>query len=540
MQELLGKEMLFGGSKVIILQPSKDNCNERKRQTMKKVLLGSFALTFILIGCSDNENIGGSPMDNGHMGGMGGMGSDNQEDGNNDIGMGGMSGMMNHGDIPRLAASEGINELSIPPVLERQQGQDFDYEVTAQQGTTEFFEGVSTDTYGYNGDLLGPTLKLEEGESVDVKITNDLDEVTTFHWHGLEVPGEIDGGPHGEIQPGESQIITLEADQPAATLWYHPHVHGSTAEQVFKGLSGMLLIAEGAGSDSELPREYGVDDIPLIFQDRLFDKDNQLSYDRLMNQDGTLGDVSIVNGTINPKLTVTKSVMRFRLLNGANARNYTFQLSNGANFTQIASDGGLLDEPVETDTLTLAASERAEILIDFSTMTEEESLAIINDEGTVLLPFEIALEDSPADSANMWTTDEPFLTEQETEMPVSKEIELFGMADMVTINGKKFDMDRIDFRQEQGVTEVWEVYNKPDMMGGMIHPFHIHGTQFKIISRDGEEVEPNEQGLKDSVLVEPGERVKLLVTFPEKGIFVFHCHILEHEDNGMMGQIEVY
>ena len=540
MQELLGKEMLFGGSKVIILQPSKDNCNERKRQTMKKVLLGSFALTFILIGCSDNENIGGSPMDNGHMGGMGGMGSDNQEDGNNDIGMGGMSGMMNHGDIPRLAASEGINELSIPPVLERQQGQDFDYEVTAQQGTTEFFEGVSTDTYGYNGDLLGPTLKLEEGESVDVKITNDLDEVTTFHWHGLEVPGEIDGGPHGEIQPGESQIITLEADQPAATLWYHPHVHGSTAEQVFKGLSGMLLIAEGAGSDSELPREYGVDDIPLIFQDRLFDKDNQLSYDRLMNQDGTLGDVSIVNGTINTKLTVTKSVMRFRLLNGANARNYTFQLSNGANFTQIASDGGLLDEPVETDTLTLAASERAEILIDFSTMTEEESLAIINDEGTVLLPFEIALEDSPADSANMWTTDEPFLTEQETEMPVSKEIELFGMADMVTINGKKFDMDRIDFRQEQGVTEVWEVYNKPDMMGGMIHPFHIHGTQFKIISRDGEEVEPNEQGLKDSVLVEPGERVKLLVTFPEKGIFVFHCHILEHEDNGMMGQIEVY
>ncbi|WP_281862876.1 multicopper oxidase family protein [Planomicrobium okeanokoites] len=504
---------------------------------MKKVLLGSFALTFILIGCSDNENIGGSPIDNGHMGGMG---SDNQEDGNNDIGMGGMSGMMNHGDIPRLAASEGINELSIPPVLERQQGQDFDYEVTAQQGTTEFFEGVSTDTYGYNGDLLGPTLKLEEGESVDVKITNDLDEVTTFHWHGLEVPGEIDGGPHGEIQPGESQIITLEADQPAATLWYHPHVHGSTAEQVFKGLSGMLLIAEGAGSDSELPREYGVDDIPLIFQDRLFDKDNQLSYDRLMNQDGTLGDVSIVNGTINPKLTVTKSVMRFRLLNGANARNYTFQLSNGANFTQIASDGGLLDEPVETDTLTLAASERAEILIDFSTMTEEESLAIINDEGTVLLPFEIALEDSPADSANMWTTDEPFLTEQETEMPVSKEIELFGMADMVTINGKKFDMDRIDFRQEQGVTEVWEVYNKPDMMGGMIHPFHIHGTQFKIISRDGEEVEPNEQGLKDSVLVEPGERVKLLVTFPEKGIFVFHCHILEHEDNGMMGQIEVY
>ena len=506
---------------------------------MKKVILGSFALSFILIGCSDSENTRqsqDSPMDNGHMSGQGGM---NQE-GENERGMGGMGGMMNHGNIPLLAASEGINELPIPPLLEKQQGQDFDYEVTAQEGTTEFFEGISTDTYGYNGDLLGPTLMLEEGESVDVKITNDLDEATTFHWHGLEVPGEIDGGPRDEIQPGDSQIITLEADQPAATLWYHPHVHGSTAEQVFKGLSGMLLINEKSGSESELPDEYGVNDIPLIFQDRLFDENKQLNYDRLMNQDGTLGDVSIVNGTINPKLTVTKPVMRLRLLNGANARNYTFRLSNGASFTQIASDGGLLGEPVETDTLTLAASERAEILIDFSTMTEEESLAIIDDQGAVLLPFDLALDDSSADSAELRTAEEPFLTDQEKTMPVTNDIELFGMADMVTINGKKFDMDRIDFRQEQGVTEVWEVYNRPDMMGGMIHPFHIHGTQFKIISRDGKEVEPNEQGLKDSVLVEPGERVKLLVTFPEKGIFVFHCHILEHEDNGMMGQVEVY
>lgn len=376
--------------------------------------------------------------------------------------------------------------------------------------------------------------------NVNVKVTNELDEPTTFHWHGLEVHGEVDGGPRDDIQPGESQIITLEADQPAATLWYHPNFHESTAEQVFKGLAGMLLIDEAPGSESELPNEYGVDDILLIFQDRLFDENKQLNYDSLMNVDGTLSDTSIVNGTVNPTLTVTKPVMRFRLLNGANARNYTFRLSNGASFTQIASDGSLLNEPVVTDTLTLAASERAEILIDFSSMTDEESLGITNDEGAELLPFDVALDGSPNDSAEMWTADEPFLTEQEITMPVTKEIELFGMMDMVTINGKKFDPDRIDFRQEQGVTEVWEVYNKPDMMGGMIHPFHIHGTQFKIISHDGKETQPNEKGLKDSVLVEPGERVKLLITFPEEGIFVFRCHILEHEDNGMMGQVEVY
>lgn len=487
-------------------------------------------LLLILSACSGNRGGMDSNMMNGEDSdqSMGGM---NQ---------GGMGSMMDHGNVPSLASSEGSNELTIPPLLEKQQGQNYDYEVVAQQGTTEFYKGISTETYGYNGDLLGPTLTIEEGEKVEVKITNDLNEPTTFHWHGLEVAGEIDGGPLDEIQPGESRIITLEADQPAATLWYHPHVHEMTAEQVYRGLSGMLLIDSSDKEELAIPNDYGVNDIPLIFQDRLFSEDKQLNYNQLMDEDGTLGDVSIVNGTINPKLTITKPIMRFRVLNGSNARNYTFSLSNDASFTQIASDGSLLDEPVEIQELTLAASERAEILIDFSKLTAEESLAIINDEGVELLPFDVKLEDATVNPTEKWTTEEPFLTPEEKEMPIEKNIELFGMMDMVTINGKKFDADRIDLRQEQGVTEVWEVYNKKDMMGGMIHPFHIHGTQFKVISRDGKEVDPSEQGLKDSVLVNPGEKVKLLVTFPEKGVYVFHCHILEHEDSGMMGQIEIY
>lgn len=487
-------------------------------------------LLLILSACSGNRGGMDSNMMNGEDSdqSMGGM---NQ---------GGMGSMMDHGNVPSLASSEGSNELTIPPLLEKQQGQNYDYEVVAQQGTTEFYKGISTETYGYNGDLLGPTLTIKEGEKVEVKITNDLNEPTTFHWHGLEVAGEIDGGPLDEIQPGESRIITLEADQPAATLWYHPHVHEMTAEQVYRGLSGMLLIDSSDKEELAIPNDYGVNDIPLIFQDRLFSEDKQLNYNQLMDEDGTLGDVSIVNGTINPKLTITKPIMRFRVLNGSNARNYTFSLSNDASFTQIASDGSLLDEPVEIQELTLAASERAEILIDFSKLTAEESLAIINDEGVELLPFDVKLEDATANPTEKWTTEEPFLTPEEKEMPIEKNIELFGMMDMVTINGKKFDADRIDLRQEQGVTEVWEVYNKKDMMGGMIHPFHIHGTQFKVISRDGKEVDPSEQGLKDSVLVNPGEKVKLLVTFPEKGVYVFHCHILEHEDSGMMGQIEIY
>lgn len=450
----------------------------------------------------------------------------------------GMEEHMDHDDLPELADSTGENELFIPPIIEKSEDDEVDYEIIAQEGKTDFYEKVETETYGYNGDILGPTLRLTEGETVKVRVGNELSEPTTFHWHGLEIPGSEDGGPQQEVLPGEEKIVTLKADQQAASLWYHPHPHELTAKQVFKGLSGMLYVDEK--EESSLPSEYGVDDVPLILQDRLFDDDDQLDYEALMNSDGTIGDTSIVNGTLNPKLTVTKPMMRFRILNGANARNYTVRLSNGAKFMQIAGDGGKLGEPVEVDEITLSSSERAEIIVDFSAFDAADDIALVDEEGSILLPFERDDNLVNEGQALEWEADEPFISEKEKALPVSKEIELYGMMDQVTINGKKFDPERIDFKQKQGKTEVWEVYNKPDEMGGMIHPFHIHGTQFKILSRDGKPVDPKEEGLKDSVLIEPDETVQLLVTFPEKGIFMFHCHILEHEDNGMMGQVEVY
>ncbi|MFS0750915.1 multicopper oxidase family protein [Oceanobacillus sp. 1P07AA] len=502
---------------------------------MKKIILAGAGLLLILTGCTNvtTEQQSGEQTS-----------EEMQHEENMDMNHENMEGMeehMDHDNIPSLQASKGTQELVIPPLLEKQKDSDFDYEVVAQEGTTQFFDGSLTNTYGYNGNLLGPTLQLKEGETVKVKVRNELNEPTTFHWHGLEVPGSEDGGPSDVIQPGESKVVTLKADQPAATLWYHPHPHEMTAEQVFKGLAGMLYVEETDEEAPALPHTYGVDDIPLIFQDRLFDENKQLDYKNLMNNDGTIGDVSLVNGTVNPKLTVTKPLMRFRILNGANARNYTFRLSNDASFTQIASDGGLLREPVETDEITLSPSERAEILIDFSAMESDEPIAITDEEGNALLPFDLEYDGEMKKMESIsWPDNTTFLSEEEKSLPVTKEIELFGMMDKVTINGKKFDPDRIDLRQKKRVLEVWEVYNKPDEMGGMLHPFHIHGTQFKIISRDGREPAPNELGLKDSVLIEPGERVRLLVTFPEEGIYMYHCHILEHEDNGMMGQVEVY
>ncbi|MFC5591633.1 multicopper oxidase family protein [Sporosarcina soli] len=449
-----------------------------------------------------------------------------------------MEGHMSHDEVVSLNDSTGENELKIPSMLERDDEEGVVYTVRAQKGKTEIFDGIETTTYGYNGSFLGPMLRLEKGETVKIRTINELDENTTFHWHGLDVPADADGGPHDVIKPGEEKIIEFEVSQEAATLWFHPHPEGITAEQVYNGLAGLLYIEDDNSKSLGLPSDYGKNDIPLIFQDKLFDDEKQLNFIAAMNDDGTIGDTLLVNGTLNPKLTVDKEKVRLRLLNGSNARNFTFKLNTGDSFVQIATDGGFLNEPVVLKEVTLAPSERAEIIVDFSQMNSENDLALVNEDGSILLPFEVSNQ-SGAVSTIPGEMNDFSLTEEEMELPVTKKVELFGMMDQVTINGKKFDSERIDFTQQQGVTEVWEIYNKPDEMGGMIHPFHIHGTQFKIISRNGEAPPENERGWKDSISIEPDERVKIAVKFNNKGVYMFHCHILEHEDNGMMGQVKV-
>lgn len=453
--------------------------------------------------------------------------------------MGGMGGHMNHDNPIKLKDSTGENELKIPPALKPDSG-DVTYTVEARKGKTEIFAGNPTETYGYNGSFLGPMLQVERGQNVKIKTVNGMDEPTTFHWHGLEIAGHGDGGPHSVLQPGEEKIIEFKVTQEAATLWFHPHPEGKTAEQVYSGLAGLLYISDKESESLSIPREYGVNDFPLIVQDRAFDENGQLDYSRAMNPDGTIGNTLLINGTVNPRLTVPGGKVRLRLLNGSNARNYTFRLSSGATFEQIATDGGLLNQPVPMKEVTLTPSERAEIVVDFSAMEKSPDLALMDDQGAVLLPFSVKQGDKETPSAEIPDTLNDYaVTEEELNKPVTKKLELFGMGRHVTINGRKFDMNRIDFTQKAGETEIWELYNKPDMMGGMIHPFHIHGTQFKILTINGELPPENERGWKDTIALKPDDRVKIAVNFKNKGIYMFHCHILEHEDNGMMGQIEI-
>ncbi len=449
-----------------------------------------------------------------------------------------MKGHMNHDEVVSLNNSTGENELGIPSMLESDKEEEVAYTVRAQKGKTEIFDGIETNTYGYNGTFLGPMLRLDKGDTVKIRAINELEENTTFHWHGLEVAGDADGGPHDVIKPGEEEIIEFKVAQEAATLWFHPHPEGKTSEQVYNGLAGLVYIEDDNSKSLDLPNDYGENDIPLIFQDKNFDAEKQLNYSAAVNDDGTIGDTLLINGTVNPKLTVNKEKVRLRLLNGSNARNFTFKLNTGNSFVQIATDGGFLNEPVTLKEITLTPSERAEIIVDFSQLNAQNDLALINEDGSVLLPFEVS-DQRGAVGKIPGEMNDFSLTEEELSLPVTKKVELFGMMAMVQINGKKFDPDRIDFTQQKGVTEVWEIYNKPDMMGGMIHPFHIHGAQFKIISRDGNAPPENEKGWKDSISVKPDERVKIAIKFNHEGVFMFHCHILEHEDNGMMGQVKV-
>lgn len=451
---------------------------------------------------------------------------------------GAMEGHMSHEKVVSLNNSTGENELKMPPLLKSDNKKEVVYTVRAQKGETEIFDGTKTKTYGYNGAFLGPVLRLNKGDTVKIRLINKLDEVTTFHWHGLEVPGKADGGPHTVLKPGEEELIEFKVTQEASTLWFHPHPKGKTAEQVYNGLAGLIYIEDDNSKSLQLPNEYGKNDIPLIFQDKKFDNKKQLNYNAARNDDGTIGNTLLINGTLNPKLTVKKEKVRLRLLNGSNARNYTFKLNSGDSFVQIATDGGFLNKPVKLKEISLVPSERAEIVVDFSQLNTQKDLALINGDGSILLPFEVSNQ-SVKDSSIPGKMNNFSVTEKEKNLPVTKKVEFFGMMDKVTINGKKFDAERIDFTQKKGVTGVWEFYNKPDSMGGMIHPVHIHGTQFKIISRNGEAPPENERGWKDSFSLKPDERVKIAIQFKYEGVYMLHCHILEHEDNGMMSQIKV-
>lgn len=459
-----------------------------------------------------------------------------------DMGDGNSTMDMSHETITKLKSSLGNHELSFPKVLkpDDKDSNSISYTVRAQQGTTEIFDGIKTNTYGYNGIFLGPVIRVEKGMKVTIHLVNDLNEDTTFHWHGLEIPGNEDGGPHKVLKPGQSETIQFTVKQDAATLWFHPHPMHETGKQVFKGLAGLLYIDDKNSETLNIPKTYGVNDLPIILQDRTFTDDQQLDYDHTMNEDGTTGDTLLINGVVDPKLTVDRKKVRLRILNGSNMRSYTLHFNNHMAFQQIAGDGGFLNKPDTTQSIEVAPAERAEVIVDFTKVKGNEVKLVTEDNVTVLPIHFKESKAEPNTAKAMETFNHLKVLDEVKNKKVTKTVKLAGMGKNVTINDKKFDKNRIDFTQKQNETEVWEIENVKDSMGGMNHPFHIHGTQFQVISIDGKEPPKSLSGLKDTISLKPGQKAKIAVKFQHKGVYMYHCHILEHEDNGMMGQIKVY
>ncbi|MEQ8954266.1 MAG: multicopper oxidase domain-containing protein, partial [Gammaproteobacteria bacterium] len=268
-----------------------------------------------------------------------------------------------------LGQTRAGNELKIPPQLTGETANNRAlYRLTVGRGSSQFLPGVTTPTLGINGDYLGPTIRLRRGDDVSMAVLNEIGEDTTLHWHGLHVPASADGGPHQVITPGNTWHANFTVDQDAGTFWYHSHLAGETGRQVYLGLSGMLIIDDEPSTALELPTEYGVDDIPLVVQDRAFNADGSFAYGGAMMDTmlGAFGDTVLVNGTVNPYFAPATRKVRFRLLNASNARTYNFAFSDNRVMQQIACDGGLLSNPLEMRRLELAPGERCEVIADFS------------------------------------------------------------------------------------------------------------------------------------------------------------------------------
>lgn len=448
------------------------------------------------------------------------------------------------GEVALRPVDMARQELHIPPLLEPVEESDdaVHYHVAAQTGETEILSGNKTASSGYNGAILGPVMKLRKGKQVTIDTENELEETTTFHWHGLSVPDQADGGPMQSVKPNEKVTVNFKMQNEAGTYWFHPHPHGTSAKQIYAGLTGMI-IAEDENSDrlaDYLPHEYGVDDLPLIVWDRFFDQDNQFAYESIVDSDGNRGDTLLLNGMPMAKITTNRRWLRLRIVNAANVTNFRFKLSNEAMFYQIATDGGFLNYPTGVEKIVLSPAERAEIILDLNKVEEDRVFLMVNE-------FE-GLEITIKDRKEVVDFKLPLSLRQEVHPIIqvkdlyhlpTKLILMSGTDGNVTMNNNKFEEGRIDDTQPVDEAYVWRVINMDSEGGSMVHNFHVHGTQFRVIARDGKIPPKNEMGWKDTVALSAGEEVHLLIKFPIASMYMYHCHNFAHENNGMMQHIQI-
>jgi len=483
---------------------------------------------------------------------------------------------------------------------------DVDLVLTAAPGDTQILAGARTRVWRFTGTVLkgpasslqvipdsflGPVIRVRKGQRVRIRFRNDLPEPSIVHWHGLDVPEAADGHPHLAVASGAEYVYEFEVINRAGTYWYHPHPHGRTGSQVYQGLAGILVVTDDEEAALSLPG--GAEDLVCVVQDRTFDANNQLTYlsgGMMDRMHGLLGDRMLVNGRERSTLSLSTRAYRIRLLNASNSRVYKLMWDDGTPMTVISADGGLLDQPLSQPYLTLAPSQRADVILDLSKHTVGKTVqlrsapfsssevsidegagmgggrgmggmramggmgagAVPNGASLLLMTVNVARKVASTFRLPARLVSAGPAVRAEPSAPVRR-IALDFRAGQWLLGGRSFEMMEVapDEMVRAESTHIWEVANVGGMMGQqMAHPFHVHGTQFRVMKRsrpanaDTPERSVREglvdDGWRDTVLVLPHDTVQLQIRFTRyPGLFLYHCHILEHEDAGMMRNFRV-
>ena len=393
--------------------------------------------------------------------------------------------------------------------------------------------------------MPGPTLEFREGDHVVIHFHNNLPEPTTIHWHGLHIPASADGSPLNPIPAGKSYDYAFTIlPGSAGTYWYHPHPDHRTGYQIAKGLYGAIVIRAADDPLAALPEQV------LVLSDNRFTPEGEVDFPppdspqgQIDEENGREGPVLFVNGRIMPTIPIRSGeIQRWRIINASAARVFRLALP-GHEMLWVGSDGGLFERAVPVREMVVANGERVELLV-------RGTGAPGGREVLQTLPYDrydphtrpadwnvphalLALQYS--DSAPVAS---PALPERlrpvpalDTSRVTARRVIVFSQG---LINGKRMAMDRVDERGRLGATEIWQVEN----VVGMDHPFHLHGFQFQILDRDG--VAEPFRAWKDMINVRKHERVRFVVRFDDyAGMWMYHCHILDHEDHGMMGILQI-
>jgi len=431
-----------------------------------------------------------------------------------------------------------VNQSKLPHTIE--------VSLTAAPVRLMLSPGKVTEAYAYNGSIPGPTLEAHEGDKVIIHFHNNLPETSTIHWHGLHIPADMDGSPLHPVPPGGSKDYVFTIDPgTAGTFWYHPHPDNRTGFQIEKGLYGAIVVRPNHDPLPPLPEKL------LILSDNRFHADGSIDISAphspaaiVDEENGREGNVMLVNGQVMPRIMIRSGeVQRWRIVNAGAARVYRLAIP-GQTFLQVGTDGGLFEHPAEVKEILLANSERVELLVR-GTGAPASATVLRNLPYDRYTPQTRPTEWSrPRDLVTLSYTGQPRIVTpplpqslraipvlDTTKVSVRREIVL----SQGLINQRVMDMHRVDVSAKLGAFEIWTIQN----VVGMDHPFHLHGYQFQVLDRNG--VPERDRRWKDTINVPKHGSVRFIVHFDANpGQWMFHCHILDHEDHGMMGILEIH